>query len=151
MAEEWCDLCELPRDTCVHGRPPTQPEPAPRSRAASPRPARQRTASAPTTPRAKPGVTVRHVGQRLTPPTTLQPFLVALLREHGGACEAEQLMVELLEQVGPLLHDDDHAVVRGEPRWHLGARRARAALTDDGLMEPARTPGVWELSPKGME
>lgn len=151
MAEEWCDLCDLPLNTCVHGRPPSEPEPAPRARSASGSPPVQKPrAAAPATPRSKPGVTVRNVGQRLTPPTTYQPFLVALLREHGGACEADQLMDELLEKVAPMLHDDDHAVVRGEARWRLGARRARAALTDEGLMQPARTPGVWELTDEGM-
>lgn len=155
VAEEWCDLCDLPRNTCVHGRPPSEPEPPVRAgppARSKPKSARSAASAKPatSTPRSKPGVTVRNVGQRLTPPTTYQPFIVALLREHGGSCEAELLMAELLEKVAPVLHDDDHAEVRGEARWRLGARRARAALTDEGLMEPARTPGVWELSAEGM-
>ncbi|GGF57719.1 hypothetical protein GCM10011519_34540 [Marmoricola endophyticus] len=147
MAEEWCDLCDLPLNTCVHGRPPATPAPARRADEPRSRATRSTSAPRPTTPK---GVTVRRGAQRLTPPSTYQPFLVALLREHDGACEAEQLMEELYERVGPVLHEDDHTQVRGEPRWRLGARRARAALTEEGLMEPARTPGVWELTDQGM-
>ena len=37
MSDEYCDLCDLPKATCVHGQPPPPPKPvtapAPRARA----------------------------------------------------------------------------------------------------------------------
>ncbi len=52
VAEEYCDLCDLPLSTCVHGmpKPPPQAAPAPRPRGCGPRrrgPPRRRTRSAP--------------------------------------------------------------------------------------------------------
>lgn len=136
MLEDYCELCELPRSTCVHGLPPARP--------ATP------VGKAPPKPRVSPRLSMRRVERKWTPHSDLRPPILRILREYGGRLEADDLLIELeirLEQV--LTSGDREKTPQGEERWHTATRRERKALTDDGLLVPAR-PGVWELTQQGL-
>ncbi|NHC24764.1 hypothetical protein G6553_16480 [Nocardioides sp. IC4_145] len=137
MAEDYCELCDLPLSQCVHGRP--EPTPAPPEPKASP----VRTRSA--TPRV-PGTPVKKSAPRKwTSPDELKAPIVALLQEHGGELDADDVFPSLDERLGEALRAGDRdPSPTGEPRWQLAARKARRALQDEGVIEPG-TPGVWRL------
>ncbi|GGO72059.1 hypothetical protein GCM10012276_14510 [Nocardioides deserti] len=137
VAEDYCELCDLPLSQCVHGRP--EPTPAPPEPKASP--VRTRT----TTPRV-PGTPVKKSAPRKwTSPDELKAPIVALLQEHGGELDADDVFPSLDEQLGEALRPGDREPSpTGEPRWQLAARKARRALQDEGVIEPG-TPGVWRL------
>lgn len=135
---DYCDLCELPLSTCVHGQPPRPPvepkAPAPR------RPARSRAKAVPAAP----------IWTRRTPQAAFRPYLLAILQDHGGSREMEELMAELVARMDGVLREADHELVnQGELRWRYAARLERKAMMDDGLMLPAHRPGVWELTAEG--
>jgi hypothetical protein len=142
-SDDYCDLCDLPRSQCIHGRPPPTPvkavakAPAPRKRPATP----ARTSSAPP---AKP------VTRRWTPPDVFKPLILTVLEQAGGELEADELFLELeILAEDRLLPGDGEKTPEGELRWRYAARRARLALIDEGLMTKER-PGVWQLaSPEG--
>lgn len=150
MTEDYCELCDLPLSTCVHGRPPTPP-PAPVRKAPAPRatPVRSRTVdgsarSAPTRDVSPPRP------RKWTPTEEFRPHVLAILRESGGRLDAEDLMLELeirLEDV--LTPGDREPAPQGGERWHVAVRRQRKALADEGLLVPAQ-PGVWELTAQGL-
>ncbi len=131
---DYCDLCELPLSTCVHGQPPkpvVAPTPATRA-----------------TPRVK--APVAKAWTRRTPQAEFRPHLLAILQAHGGRREVEDLMAELVERMEGVLREADHETVnQGELRWRYAARLERKAMMDDGLMQPAE-PGMWQLSPAGL-
>ena len=77
--EDYCELCDLPRSTCIHGRPPP-PEP---TRAAAP--PRKRAAPRKTTK----GAPAKTVARRWTPPEAFKPLILAVLEDAGGELEAE--------------------------------------------------------------
>ena len=135
---EYCDLCDLPRATCVHGRPPPPPpgtRPAPTPRAVS-----RKTA---------PGAPPKRVQRRWTPPDALTAPILTVLQDAGGELDAEDLFADLEVLVGDrLLEGDRETTPEGELRWQYAARRARRALIDRGLMAAGR-PGVWELTDSG--
>ena len=84
MAEDYCDLCDLPLSTCVHGMPPPPPPPA----AGTPDPAvatghRHPQAAAKVTASAPPAVRVR------TEQEAFRPFILALLKDEGALETAE--------------------------------------------------------------
>lgn len=137
VAEDYCELCDLPLSQCVHGRP--EPTPAPPEPKASP----VRTRS--TTPRV-PGTPVKKSAPRKwTSPDELKAPIVALLQEHGGELDADDVFPSLDERLGEALRAGDRdPSPTGEPRWQLAARKARRALQDEGVIEPG-TPGVWRL------
>jgi hypothetical protein len=136
-SDDYCELCDLPKSQCVHGRPPPEPKvvaaapPKPRKRAAAPR----RT-SAP----------VKPVTRRWTPPEVFKPLILSVLEQAGGELEADDLFLELeILAEDRLLPGDSETTPEGELRWRYAARRARVALIDDGLMIKT-TPGVWRLA-----
>lgn len=140
VAEDYCELCDLPLSQCVHGRPepkPVEPEKAPPA-------SRVRTRT--TTPRV-PGTPVRKSAPRKwTSPDELKAPIVALLQESGGELPADEVFPTLDERLGEALRPGDREPSpTGEPRWQLAARKARRALQDEGVLEPG-TPGVWRLS-----
>jgi hypothetical protein len=142
-ASDYCELCDLPRSQCIHGRPPPAPKPAtpaaPRRRQAVSRKASPATPGAPASP-AKP------VTRRWTPPEVFAPLILDVLREAGGELEADEVFLELEILVEDrLLAGDRDTTPQGEPRWQAAARRARQGLMSDGTMTTAR-PGVWKLS-----
>jgi hypothetical protein len=142
MADDYCELCDLPRSQCIHGMPAPAPAPA---RA----PAR---ASRPRTPRPKPTAAplARARPRRWTPPETLRPHVLGVLREAGGELEAEEAFERLETRLSDsLLEADRELTPEGELRWRYAARRARQALIAEGLMAKSR-PGLWELTSAGL-
>lgn len=146
---DYCELCDLPRSQCIHGRPPApveKPAPKPTTRPARPAtkvptPRRQTTARA-----AAPATPPKPVTRRWTPPEELKPFIVGVLEDAGGALEADALFGRLEERVGDLLRAGDRETTpEGELRWQYAARRARQQLIRDGLMTKGE-PGVWQLA-----
>ena len=134
---DYCELCDLPKSQCIHGRPPTPPvakaTPAPRTRSTAPR---------------KPAVTAptRVVPRRWTPPEALKPVILSVLEEAGGELDADDLFLELeIALEDKLLAGDNERTPEGELRWRYAARRARVALLNEGLMVKS-TPGVWKLA-----
>jgi hypothetical protein len=137
-ADDYCELCDLPKSQCIHGRPPPTPPvtvtsaPKPRKRA----PATVRTATAP----------AKVVNRRWTPPEELKPLILQALEQAGGELEAEELFLELEILAEDRLRPGDHETTpEGELRWRYAARRARIALIGEGLMTKAG-PGVWKLA-----
>jgi hypothetical protein len=135
--EDYCELCDLPKSQCIHGRPPPAPqkstEPTPRVRK-------------------KPAVRVRTappakvVNRRWTPPEVFKPLILTVLEQAGGELDAEDAFLELeILAEDRLLPGDQEKTPEGELRWRYAARRARLALIEEGLMAKSR-PGVWELA-----
>jgi hypothetical protein len=141
MADEYCELCDLPRSQCIHGLPAPTPasKPAARKTTTRPKPAkRMATTKAPARPR------------RWTPPEAFRPQILDVLRDAGGELEAEDVFKRLEERmVDALLEADQERTPEGELRWRLAARKARQALITDGLMAKSR-PGLWELTAAGL-
>jgi|SRR5690348_7997124 len=136
--DDYCELCDLPRSQCIHGRPPTPP--AAKAVKAPPRPRKQ-----PAAPR-RPSAPQRVVTRRWTPPEVFKPLILEVLREAGGELEADDLFLELeILMEDRLLPGDSETTPEGELRWRYAARRARMALVEEGLMTRGR-PGVWQLA-----
>ncbi|MGB0102094.1 MAG: hypothetical protein WBP61_17585, partial [Nocardioides sp.] len=140
-AEDYCDLCDLPRSTCIHGNPPAPPPPRATARTA-PRAAAPR-ASKPVVKKAAP---TRSVPRKWTPPDAFAPNILAVLDEAGGRLEQEELFRVLEERMGERLTDADRGTTpEGELRWRYAARRARQALIAEGRMTKGQ-PGIWALA-----
>ncbi len=142
MADDYCELCELPRSTCVHGMPPPPP-PAP----VTPRAPRVSAPRSPRVPRtaATPAAPTRRAHRKWTPPDELAPHIVAVLEEAAGALDAEDLFARLEVRLGEELLDGDRELTpEGELRWRYAARRARQTLIKDGVMSKG-APGLWAL------
>jgi hypothetical protein len=135
-SDDYCELCDLPRSQCIHGRPPPVPV-----KAAAPAPR----------VRKKPATTVRSaparpVSRRWTPPEVFKPLILEVLETAGGELEADDVFLELEILVEDrLLPGDTETTPEGELRWRYAARRARIALVDEGLMTKGR-PGIWQLA-----
>ena len=137
-SEDYCDLCDLPRSQCIHGRPPAPP-PVKAAKA----PPRPRKRAAPTSSSSTPA---KPVARRWTPPEAFKPLILSVLEEAGGSLEADDLFLELeILAEDRLLPGDSESTPEGELRWRYAARRARVALIDEGLMTKT-TPGVWQLA-----
>jgi hypothetical protein len=86
------------------------------------------------------------VTHRWTPPDAFKPAIVAVLQEHGGELEQEELFGALEEAMVERITDADREKTpEGELRWRYAARRARQALIAEGAMTKGR-PGIWSLS-----
>ena len=135
--EDYCDLCDLPKSQCIHGRPPAPPPKSAAAKAApQARPVVRTAAPAPT----------RSVPRRWTPPDAFKPAILALLEDAGGELEQDDVFLELQTRMEERLTSADHETTpEGELRWRYAARRARQALVAEGLMTTGR-PGSWALS-----
>jgi hypothetical protein len=144
MADEYCDLCELPRANCVHGMPaPTPPEVVKKTAAPRTKPARKAASKA--SPPARRGPL------KWTPPEVMRPHILVVLQDAGGELDADDVLDSLEKRLDDTLREADRdRTPEGELRWRYAARRARQAMIADGLMINA-TPGVWQLSPSGLE
>jgi hypothetical protein len=144
VAEDYCELCDLPLSTCIHGMPPPPPPPPPAPRTArSPRAtATRKPSTAKVRASAPPVVRVR------TEQEAFRPFIVGLLQDEGPLETAEVMerLAELMAEV--LLDRDRQKSPTGEVRWQTVARAERKAMMDEGLIVPAQ-PGVWELTDRG--
>jgi hypothetical protein len=141
VAEEYCDLCDLPLSTCIHGmpKPPPPPPPSPRTPRArtTPRTAVVRTKQPPA-----------RAPSRVTDQAVFRPHIVRILRQEGSL-ETEDMLLELeMAMEDELLERDRQPTPTGEVRWHQSARSERKAMIDAGLMAGGK-PGVWELTPAG--
>ena len=139
-AEDYCDLCDLPRSQCQHGVTPQVRPPAPSPARRPPR-ARTRTTA--------PASAARPAARRWTTPEAFEPDVLEVLREAGGELDADELFLELeIRLEDRLTPGDRERTPEGEPRWQYAARRARQALIAQGLMAGGR-PGVWALTDSG--
>lgn len=147
MAEDYCDLCDLPLSTCIHGMPAPPPAavPAARSpRATAPRRPSARIVGSSTASTTRKPSPVR----RRTEQEAFRPFIVSLLKDEG-ALETAEVMEMLEERMAEvLLERDREKASTGEVRWHTAARAERKAMIDEGLIVPAQ-PGIWELTERG--
>lgn len=149
MADEYCDLCDLPKAHCIHGMPPAPP---PEARPAATR-ATVRKASTPRASRASgsaaPSTPVRRAPRRWTQPEAIAPVILAVLDEAGGELTADDALEAVEARMGEdLLEGDRQLTPEGELRWRYAARRARQQLIQQGLMAKSR-PGIWELTAAG--
>jgi hypothetical protein len=144
MADEYCDLCELPRANCVHGMPaPTPPVVVKKTAAPRAKPARK------TATRASPPA--RRGPLKWTPPEVMRPHILVVLPEAGGELDADDVLDSLEKRLADTLREaDTDRTPEGELRWRYAARRARQAMVADGLMINAK-PGVWQLTASGLE
>lgn len=140
-SDDYCELCDLPRSQCIHGRPPAAPKTAPKTTVKPPAGPRKRT---PAQPRA--AAPAKPVNRRWTPPEVFKPLILTVLEQAGGELEADDVFLELeILTEDRLLPGDNETTPEGELRWRYAARRARVALIDEGLMRKDR-PGVWQLA-----
>jgi hypothetical protein len=134
VAEDYCDLCDLPLSTCVHGMPAPLPKPA----RPAPAPRRVRTTSTATRPTSSPPP--RPASRRIDP-SAFRPHILAVLRDAGTPLETDEMLLELEIRL-------DGRLKEREVRWHTAARAERKAMIDEGLVVPAQ-PGIWELTDRG--
>lgn len=137
-AEDYCDLCELPMSTCVHGMPPAPPP--------APAPARAPRARATTVRKPATTATARSAPRKWTPPEAFGPGILATLGDAGGELEQEELFVRLEELMAERLTAADRETTpEGELRWRYAARKARQTLITEGVMAKGK-PGIWALA-----
>jgi hypothetical protein len=145
VAEEYCDLCDLPLATCVHGMPKPAPTPAPSPR--TPRAATSRT-SAPRAAGVRTTTTPSRAPSRVTDQSAFRPHIVRILKLEGSL-ETEDMLLELeMAMEDELRERDRQPTPTGEIRWHQSARSERKAMIDAGLMAGGK-PGIWELTEAG--
>ena len=139
VAEDYCDLCDLPLSTCVHGMPAPPPKPA---RPAAPR------RTTPTVTRADSPSRPRPASRR-TDQSAFRSHILSVLRDAGVPLETDEVLLELeIRMDGDLKDRDREKAPTGEVRWHTAARAERKAMIDQGLIVPAQ-PGIWELTVRG--
>lgn len=147
MAEEYCELCDLPLSTCVHGmpKPPPEPPPSPRTPRATTRTSTPRASAVKTT---RPANTPARPPSKVSDQTAFRPHIVRILKTEGSL-ETEDMMLELAMAMEDELRErDNQPTPSGELRWHATARSERKAMIDAGLMAGGK-PGVWELTEAG--
>jgi hypothetical protein len=135
-ADDYCDLCDLPLSTCVHGMPPAPPPPAPTRAAPRVRAVTVR----------KPAAVSRSAPRKWTPPEVFGPAILETLGEAGGELEQEELFLRLEALMEERLTAADRETTpEGELRWRYAARKARQTLITDGVMTKGK-PGIWALA-----
>jgi hypothetical protein len=146
MADEYCDLCDLPKAHCIHGMPPAPP---PEARPAPTRATVRKTSTPRASTASTPAAPVRRAPRRWTQPEAIAPVIVAVLDEAGGELPADDVLEAVEARIGEqLLEGDRQLTPEGELRWRYAARRARQQLIQQGLMAKSR-PGIWELTAAG--
>lgn len=141
---DYCELCDLPRSQCIHGRPPAPPSPAPPAKRAAKPTTRTRKTTTSTTA-AAPKVVTKSAPRKWTPPAAFAPLILEILETAGGSMSADDVLDELESQLADsLLPGDFETTPEGELRWRYAARRARQTLLTDGSMVKG-SPGVWQL------
>jgi len=159
--EDYCELCDLPKSTCIHGNPPAPPPPPPpraarvkatpvvRRSSATGSASRASTSAAGSGSRSTAAATAapaRRVPRKWTPPEVFAPVILQVLEDAGGELDQEELFRRLEERVSERLTEADRGTTpEGELRWRYAARRARQALITEGQMTKGR-PGVWALA-----
>lgn len=148
---DYCDHCDLPFSTCVHGRPePVPPAPVPAAKR-TPRvktPPRVPGTRAVAAPAAEAAPVKSRAPRKWTSPDELRPAILAALSEVDGDLDGDDVFDRLEDRIGDQLRPGDRETnPQGELRWRAAARKARKALIDDGLLDAA--PGTWRLSDLG--
>ncbi len=142
MAEDYCDLCDLPLSTCIHGMPAPPPAPVAAPSARAPR------ATATRKPSVRATTSTPSPVRKRTEQETFRPYIVELLKDEG-ALETAEVMAFLEDRMAEvLLERDRQKAPSGEVRWHTAARSERKAMIDEGLIVPAQ-PGIWQLTERG--
>jgi hypothetical protein len=142
VAEDYCDLCDLPLSTCVHGMPVPPPAPAATPTARAPR------ATATRKPALRTTTSTPSPVRKRTEQETFRPYIVRLLKDEG-ALETPEVMQLLEDRMADvLLERDRQKAPTGEVRWHTAARAERKAMIDEGLIVAAQ-PGSWPLTDRG--
>ncbi|MBZ5734461.1 winged helix-turn-helix domain-containing protein [Nocardioides sp. TRM66260-LWL] len=152
---DYCDLCDLPLSTCVHGMPKPPPEevaPA-AARARTPRAKASPVTRSRTTTRAAartPGAPPAPARPRLrTHQDDFKPWILGVLQDADGEDDAAAVIDRVEERMAAVLLPGDRELgPQGEPRWRTALRWARKDLADDGLLLAPR-PGVWALTDAG--
>lgn len=158
MSEDYCELCELPLFTCVHGMPPAPVEPpaAPTARVTKSRVGQAKSTQSPTartSTRKSAGseVPVRRAPRKWHSADMFVPHVMVVLQEAGGEMDNDAFFAALEERVQEvLLPGDLQSTPEGELRWRRAARVARRDLAGAGLMLTG-TPGMWQLTAAGLE
>ncbi|WP_229053452.1 winged helix-turn-helix domain-containing protein [Aeromicrobium sp. Leaf350] len=140
---EYCDLCDLAFDQCVHGRP--EPVVVPKAAELKKPPAPRR--AKPTQPRVE---TRRVPTAQRTATTAYRLAILEVMRDMGGRGEADEILAEVERRLAPRLRDGDYEEVQGEARWRRAARFERKGMVEAGLIEPVIERGVWQLTPSGL-
>ena len=157
--EDYCELCDLPKSTCIHGNPPAPPPPPPpRAARVKATPVVRRSSATGSASRASTSAAgsgsrsvaaaapARRVPRKWTPPEVFAPVILQVLEDAGGELDQEELFRRLEERVSERLTEADRGTTpEGELRWRYAARRARQALITEGQMTKGR-PGVWALA-----
>ena len=157
--EDYCELCDLPKSTCIHGNPPAPPPPPPpRAARVKATPVVRRSTATGSASRASTSAAgsgsrsvaaaapARRVPRKWTPPEVFAPVILQVLEDAGGELDQEELFRRLEERVSERLTEADRGTTpEGELRWRYAARRARQALITEGQMTKGR-PGVWALA-----
>ncbi|OIJ25720.1 hypothetical protein [Nocardioides luteus] len=137
---DYCELCDLPKSQCIHGRPPAPPAPTPVKKATT-RVRKTTTSAAASAPK----VVTKSAPRKWTPPAAFAPLILEILEAAGGSMSADAVLDELESQLADqLLAGDFETTPEGELRWRYAARRARQKLLTEGLMTKG-APGVWQL------
>lgn len=146
---DYCEMCDLPLSTCVHGMPKPPPEPP---KVAAVRARSTTTKASPVTRRRTPERAAQPAKPRLrTHQSDFKPWLVGVLQDAGGTEDAETAITTVEERMAALLLPGDRELgPQGEPRWRTALRWARKELADEGLLVAPR-PGVWELTDLGRD
>ena len=148
MAEDYCELCDLPLSQCVHGMPAPPPAPAPpprASRVSTTRAPRTSTSSSGSASAARPP---SRPPSRVTDQSAFRAQIVRILKLEGSL-ETEDMLLELEMAMEDTLQErDKQKAPTGEVRWHATARTERKAMIDEGLMVGGK-PGIWELTTAG--
>jgi hypothetical protein len=138
VADDYCELCDLPLNQCVHGMP--KPPPAPPKAPAQRRTTRTPKAASRATVTSRPAPV-----RRFTPPEDLGPLILQVLGDEGGRASADDVLAGVEMALAPRFRaGDEERGPTGEPRWRTAARKARKALSDEGLLVVPE-PGTWEL------
>ena len=144
MSDDYCELCDLPRSTCVHGMPPSPPPPPAAPKA--PRAPRAPRVSTPRTATAVAAVPARRAPRKWTPPEDFEPHILEVLEEAGGELDTDDVFTALEARLSDeLLEGDRQLTPEGELRWRFAARRARQSLIKSGALSKG-APGIWTLS-----
>lgn len=148
-SEDYCEMCDLPLSTCVHGMPTpvAPPEPAKPAPRRTPRTASSRPGTTSSRAASRPVTTTRTSTRprRWTAPEELVPHIVAMLDEAGEGLTTDDALDRLEERVGDQLRDGDREKSpQGELRWRTAARKARRELANAGVLATDQ-PGIWRL------
>lgn len=148
MSDDYCELCDLPLSTCVHGMPAAPPSSAAAPKA--PRSSRAPRAAGVSARRvartAAPAAPARRAPRRWTPPEDFEPHIIGVLEAAGGELDTDDVFAALESRLAEDLLDGDRQLTpEGELRWRFAARRARQSMISSGVMTKG-APGVWALS-----